>query len=157
MAHQDQTYSALRLAVEQAQQQRDDCTVALRGKREQLSHAQQQLDQLQLYAHEMDAKWLGKSGTHVSSDWVRHQSQFLGRLTQAMAMQEGVLQQIRRQESVALQALGRAEQRLLALQKLLAQRQLEQLRRHERKEQQAMDELSLQLVMRNPFRPGVRP
>ncbi|MBT0569520.1 flagellar export protein FliJ [Curvibacter sp. CHRR-16] len=141
-------HRALQLAIEQAQRQRDACAKALMARRQQTAAAMQQLEQLQSYAAEMDARWARQGMAGVSVDWVTHQNQFMSRLQQATGMQEGVVAQMRRHEDTARQTLVQAEQRLTVLQKVWQQRQLQAQQQQARYEQKAMDEMAMQLSMR---------
>jgi len=113
------------------------------------AQAQGQMQQLQQYAQEMDTRWT--HGAHRSSttpELLHHQYQFMGRLTQAIGLQEGVLQSAQRRVDAARQMLVQAEQRLASLKQVLALRQAERAALLRRSEQKQMDEFAAQQYQR---------
>lgn len=141
-------HRALQLAIEQAQRQRDACAQALQARRQQTAGAVAQLEQLQSYASEMDARWARQGMGGVSVDWVAHQNQFMARLQQATSLQDGVVNQMRKHEETARQTLVQAEQRLSVLQKVWQQRLQQEQQKQARYEQKMLDDMAMQLAVR---------
>ncbi|MBN9412059.1 MAG: flagellar export protein FliJ [Burkholderiales bacterium] len=133
----------LQAARDLALRQRDEAAARLAAARQAWMGAQQQLDQLQGYAHETDARWApGGAGGACTPEVMRHHYQFMQRLGHAIALQSGAVDgQARRVEEHA-GLLRSAEARLESLQQVLARRDQQLAREARRREQKATDEMA---------------
>ncbi|MBC7916893.1 MAG: flagellar FliJ family protein [Rhodoferax sp.] len=140
--------SGIALAVEHAQRQRDRLAEAHAHTQRTLADAQAQLEQLQTYARDTDARWIGATGSAYSAEVLRHYYQFGGRLQQAIQMQSGVIAGVANAVGEAHAALLQGEFRLAAIQRLHATRlqQIQQMK--SRREQIQSDELATMQFLR---------
>lgn len=141
--------SGIALAVEHAQRQRDGLAEEHVRTLRTLADGQAQLLQLQTYARDTDARWIGATGSAYSAEVLRHYYQFGGRLQQVIQMQNGVIAGQVNAVVEAHAALLQGEFRLAAIQKLHATRlrQIQQIK--SRKEQGQSDELATMQFLRN--------
>ena len=137
-------FHAFELAITLATRQRD----ALAQKHAQAvrncEFAKAQLAQLQGYASDTDARWIGADMPAVSSELIRHHYQFTDRLQQAVQMQHGVIANMDRQLASAHQFLLQAEFRLAGLEQVLKTRRAAAERLAQQREQRATDEFASQ-------------
>lgn len=135
-------FRALELAIEQATQQRDAQARRHAQAQKTLHFAQGQLDQLQNYSKDTDARWVDGKSINLSVELVKHHYQFMDRLLHAVTQQQGVIANLQRQLDGAHQALLQAEYRLAGFKQLLKARSAEQLLQQHRREQRATDEFA---------------
>jgi flagellar FliJ protein len=134
---------SISLAIELATRRRDEFAKALARVRRVLGSSQDQMAQLQGYAGDTDARWMGSSTTIVlSAELIRHHYQFMDRLQQAIVMQAGVLTNGGRQVEQAEKALVQAEFRLAGLNQVLKTRQAAAQLVQKRREQRMTDEFA---------------
>jgi flagellar FliJ protein len=137
-------WSALALAITQAERARDAARQKSAQCLSQLRFGQAQLKQLQGYAEETDQRWVGLYTGTVAAEVIRHRYQFMDRLMDAIGLQKNALQTLQTQLDAANQALLLTEQRLMALQKVLALRQRQWQAEQARREQRITDEFASQ-------------
>lgn len=143
-------FHGLQLAIDLAVRQRDACAQGLALAQQQTQHGQQQLQQLQSYAQDTDARWTqGQPAAGLSAELVRHHYQFVERLQHAIGMQDGVMANLVRQELQCRQALAQAEMRLAGLKQVLDRRLQQRLAVEQRREQARMDEMAALMHARN--------
>ncbi len=135
-------FHAIELAITVASRRRDalakDYAQAIRN----LDFGKGQLAQLEGYAADTDARWVGSHQSALSGELVRHHYQFVDRLQQAVQMQHSAIGSLEGQCEAARQALLQAEFRLAGLQQVLDRRMAAaQLAQH-RREQRATDEFA---------------
>jgi flagellar FliJ protein len=135
-------FRALELAIEQATQQRDAQARKHAQAQKTLQFAQGQLQQLQSYSNDTDARWIGGHAVNLSVELIRHHYQFMDRLQQAASQQQGVIANLERQLAGAHQVLLQAEYRLAGFKQVLKGRRAEQLVVQKRREQRATDEFA---------------
>ena len=137
------------LAIELATRKRDDLAKAAARMEKTLQFAKVQMNQLEGYAAETDARWI-QSGTEGRSvELMRHHYQFMERLQHAIGLQSGVMANTGQQVEAAKQLLLQAEYRLAGLNQVLKTRQAEVLLREQRREQRQTDEFAAMLHARN--------
>jgi flagellar FliJ protein len=128
--------SALMVAVEMASRKRDDARKVLQDSQAAQQAARDQLEQLEGYARETEARWGMKADTAVQPEVMYHHYQFMGRLGQASVMQTGVVGDQAQRVDMARRALIDAELRLTSLRKVLEKRrhdlELQQMRRDQK-------------------------
>ncbi len=136
------TVKGLMLAIEAAQRAREHATADLLRVMQATRSAQSQMDQLEHYALETEAKW-GTASLRVSSaELMRHHYQFLNRLQHAIGLQRLTLGQLADQTVAAQSALLQIDLRLASLQKIDARQRAAQAAAANRQEQRQMDELA---------------
>lgn len=135
---------AFELAIELATRQRDAQAQKHAQAQRNCEFAKNQLAQLQGYANDTDARWIGSSMPAVSGELIRHHYQFVDRLQQAVQMQHGVIANMDRQLASAHQVLLQAEFRLAGLQQVLKTRQAAAQRVAQQREQRMTDEFASQ-------------
>ena len=141
-------FRSIVLAIEVAAVKRDQAMAQLQDVQRAYAFAQEQMKQLQQYAQETDQRWMQGAQRITTPELLHHQYQFMGRLTQAIALQEGALASTLRRIEVAKQTVVQAELRLASLKQVLARRQEAQLRLQVRQEQKQMDEFAAQQTQR---------
>lgn len=132
----------IELAIELATRQRDELAKAHAQAIRNVAFARDQMGNLEGYARDTDAKWLGAAHTAVSAGILQHHFQFMDRLQQAISMQTGVIENLLAQQAVAHNALLQAEFRLAGLNKVLEVRQASAQVRRQRSEQRHTDEFA---------------
>ena len=133
---------AVQLAVELAQRRRDDAARVLSGALLQQKAAFEQLDQLEAYARETQAKWTDRAQVSASPALMYHHYQFMGKLDQAVLFQTNVIHNHENQVGRLRQALVDADQRLMSFKHVLEARKAVIAQVQNRQEQRQMDELA---------------
>ena len=142
--------NALMVAVEVASRKRDDARKVLQDTQAAQQAARDQLDQLEGYARETEARWGLRADTAVQPEVMYHHYQFIGKLEHAIGLQSGVVQDQARRVEQARQALLQAELRLTSLRKVVERKQHELAIAQMRREQKQTDErASLRLAVAN--------
>jgi len=135
-------FRALELAIEQATRQRDEQARQHAQAQRTLDFARGQLDQLQNYSVDTDARWIGGHAVNLSVEMVKHHYQFTERLQNAVHMQQGVIANLERQLAAAHQRLLQAEYRLTGFKHVLQSRRSAMRLVQQRQEQRATDEFA---------------
>ncbi len=139
--------SALEVAVAMALRQRDGARHSLRDVRAGAAAAREQMEQLETYANETQARWGMRAGASVAPEVIFHHQHFMGRLDHAMQLQTSVLAGHSQRVVAGESALLAAELRLATLKKLVAKRQSERELVEQRRDQKQTDERA-QLALR---------
>ncbi len=134
---------SLALAIEMATRARDQADQALMQARRAVQFAQGQLDQLESYAADTEARWATATAVSVSAELMHHHHHFLQRLRQAVGMQSGVITDLQRQAETARLRRVQEEVRLAALQQLVKKKLSDRAQLEARREQKQMDELAV--------------
>lgn len=134
---------SLTLAIEVAERARDAADQAWQQARRGLQFARGQLDQLESYAADTDARWSTAAAVTVSAELMQHHQHFMQRLRHAMGLQTGVISDLERQAEAARLQRVQQEVRLKALQQLLEKKLVARARQEARREQKQMDELAV--------------
>lgn len=142
-------FRALELAIEQATRQRDEQARKHAQAQRTLTYANGQLSQLQNYAGDTDARWMGGTAVDLSAELIKHHYQFMDRLHNAIAQQQGVIANLEHQLSLAHQDLLKAEYRLAGIKQVLKGRRAAQQVVLQRREQRITDEFAAQRHARN--------
>lgn len=135
-------FRALELAIEQATRQRDDQARRHAQAQRALDYGQGQLNQLQNYSNDTDARWIGGQSVDLSVELLKHHYQFMDRLQNAVHLQHGVITNLERQRTAAHQMLLQAEYRLAGFKQVLKSRRAAQDVVQQRREQRATDEFA---------------
>ncbi len=142
------TLSGLQVAIDLATRQRDDAGQALAQVVRRFDHAQLQMEQLRSYAADTSSRWSVAAQASATPQIVGHYYQFMERLDQTIAMQEGAIAEVQRQREAARKVLLEAEVRMAGLNRLLDKRRVELARAQEQREQRQSDELAAQMHRR---------
>jgi flagellar FliJ protein len=134
--------NGLHAARDLAERQRDEAAQLLATVRQSQAAAQAQLDQLEGYARDTDARWSAASGRAASPEVMQHHYQFMQRLGQAIAMQQRTMDNHAHQVTMRTNGLREAEARLESLNQVLAQRRKAEAVQERRREQKAVDEMA---------------
>ena len=132
--------SALAVAVEAASRKRDDARRVLQDTLAAQQAARSQLDQLEDYARETQARWGMKADTAVKPEVMFHHYHFMDRLGYAAGVQTGVVGDHASRVEAARSALLEAELRLASLKKVVEKRRLDLERAEMRRDQKQTDE-----------------
>ena len=143
------TMSALTLAIQLAHERRDEAGRGLMQAQRAYMQAQNQLDQLETYAADTEARWVSAAQIAMSTGILQHHYQFMERLRHAIHLQEGVLADMRRQIEAAKLQVQLAETKLAGLQKVLASQQRAWRLKLAQREQRETDEFAAMQYTRN--------
>lgn len=133
---------SIRLAIDVATKKRDQLSKELAEIQKTMLFSQGQLEQLQTYSGDTDARWTSVARVCATPELMRHHYQFMDRLHHAMGLQQGVLSDLLRRTEVARKVLLDAEFRLNGLKRILATRQAETMAGQVRREQKQADEFA---------------
>ena len=145
--------NAIQLAIDLAQRKRDAAAKALAQALQTEQAGQLQLQQLESYARETEAKWLGRGQQGTSAELMHHHFQFLAKLDHAIAFQRNVLQGQGQRVEQARQALLAAEQHQSRFEKIQTMRQQAHALELQRTEQKLMDEMASRMGQKPLARP----
>lgn len=140
---------SVQLAIELATRDRDELAKTVARVERSLTFVHEQMAQLEGYAAETDARWIGSAERNVSPELMRHHYQFMDRLQQAIGMQSSAIVSTGRQLEQAKANLLRAEFRLSGLNQVLKNRQAVLQRKERRREQRQTDEFAAMQHARN--------
>jgi flagellar FliJ protein len=144
-----QALRSLQLAIEMATRARDEADQALQHALRVLQNAQAQMAQLAGYADETDLRWTTANASALSGELMMHHRNFMGRLREAIQMQEGVMRNLERQADTARQRRVQREIKLKSFEQLLEKRLRERAVLAARREQKQMDEFAGQMHARH--------
>jgi flagellar FliJ protein len=133
---------SVQLAIDLATRNRDALMLALSSERSRVASANDQLNQLEGYAAETDARWIGGSAGAVSNELIQHHYQFMARLQHAIALQRATIVNAEQQQERVRSQLVSAEVRLSGLNQILAIREKAIALRIKRREQKQTDEFA---------------
>ena len=130
------------LAIQVATLRRDQAAAVLQQMQQSQAFAQEQMSQLQTYAGETEARWAKAAQISVTPEMMRHHYQFMGRLQQAVILQEGVLGQWGSKVERARKHWLETEFRVTSLKQVLKNKEAELAVVRGRREQKEMDEFA---------------
>lgn len=131
---------SLAVAVEVSERKRDEARRVLQDALAAQQAARAQLDQLEDYARETEARWGMKADTAMQPEVMYHHYQFMARLGHAAGMQTGVVGDHAGRVEAAQRALLDAELRLASLRKVMDKRRYELELAQARRDQKQTDE-----------------
>jgi len=134
--------ASVQLAADVALRKRDEAGLVLVQVQRSQRHAQDQLDQLESYAHETVSRWTAAAQVQATPELMRHHYQFMERLHHAIGLQRAAVAKVALQVETANQALLQAEFRLAALKQVLARKKAEVQAVQDKREQKQMDEFA---------------
>ncbi|MGB6099045.1 MAG: flagellar export protein FliJ [Comamonas thiooxydans] len=143
--------NALNVAIEAAERKRDAARTTMQERQRAQQAAQAQMDQLQGYVLEMQARWGAQEGLAVQPEVMHHQYQFMERLQHAIGLQTRVVADQDIRLETARQALLAAELRVTSLQKVVQARRRDVALAQMRREQKDTDERASMAFFRRSF------
>ena len=143
--------NALNVAIEAAERKRDAARTTMQERQRAQQAAQAQMDQLQGYVLEMQARWGAQEGLAVQPEVMHHPYQFLARLQHAIGLQTRVVADQDIRLETARQALLAAELRVTSLQKVVQARRRDVALAQMRREQKDTDERATMAFFRRSF------
>ncbi len=143
---------SVQLAIDVATQRRDAATQELGHAERAQRHAHQQLDQLESYAAETDAKWTRGATQGAAPELMFHHFQFMARLQHAIGLQRQAIGEAAAQVAAAKRVLLEAELRLMRLNHLLQAKRRALDAAQSRREQKQMDEFATHQYLRSAGR-----
>ena len=135
---------ALQSLLEHAERERDEAMACLLQTEDSSRRLRQQLEQLQAYRADYQARSPGSGGQAAPIELLRCHQGFVQRLDQALAQQGQLLASAESQLLLQRQLLLERETRVAAVRKLVERRLHEQQRSLARQEQKRSDEASAQ-------------
>ena len=135
-------FGGLRLAIELALVRRDQALAELQKHKQSHAYAQDQMNQLQQYATETEQRWAQGAQKGTTPELLHHHYQFMGRLQQAVILQQDVLMGLSGKVEIAQHNVLQTEFRLASLKQVLASRLADQARQQQRRDQKQMDEFA---------------
>lgn len=132
--------SGLRAAREVAEMREQAAAKVLAQKQRTLEEQRRQLESLVLYRDEYTENLARPKS--LDANRLRDYRAFLARLNDAIAQQQRVLEHARSELEVARLDWQHAHTKVLALDRLIAAREQEAMKRHERREQNTLDDLA---------------
>lgn len=136
------------LAIDLATRKRDALRQALAHEHATVGRAYEQMNQLEGYAGETDARWINGSAGAVSNELIQHHYQFMARLQHAIGLQRTAISNAEQQQERVRLQLVEAEVRLSGLNQILESRQKTIELRVKRREQKQTDEFAANLYAR---------
>lgn len=143
---------SIALAIEVATRKRDQAGKYLMQAQRACTFAQNQLDQLESYAADSQARWTASAQVSVTAGLLQHHYQFMERLRHAIALQLSVIADLDFQQEAAKKRALDAEFRLAGLRKVMKKKQEEIVLKMNRREQKQMDEFAAMQFARTASR-----
>ena len=143
------TIQTLNKVVEIAEKRRDEALGALGQMQRELQIAQDQMDQLQAYAQEAEARWAARSAVGVDTALLMHHRQFMHKIHHALEFQNGVLGDRQRHIDNAQEQVHAAERDLAGLRKFAERKQQAIDHKAQRQDQKYTDEMALSIHLRH--------
>ena len=132
----------LLVAIDVARHKRDEAGLVLAQVQRNRDNAQSQMEQLQGYAADTESRWSGPAQGSATPQIMGHYYQFMDRLQQTIALQQGVIAEWQRQCETAKRFLLEADVRVAGLSRLLVKKRLVLARAQEQREQKESDEIA---------------
>ncbi|CAB5699316.1 flagellar biosynthesis chaperone [Delftia tsuruhatensis] len=143
--------NALMVAIDAASRKRDEARQAVQERQRAQQAAQAQMDQLQTYVKEMQARWGVHENQSVQPEVMFHQYQFMDRLQHAIGLQTRVLADLAIRLEAAQKALMACELRVSSLRKVVEVRRRDVALAQMRREQKETDERAAIQFFRRSF------
>lgn len=138
----------LHKVVEIAEKRRDEALGVLAQKQREQQAAQGQMDQLQAYAQEAEARWKARGAAGVDAALLMHHRQFMHKIHHAMDFQQSVLSERQQQIDQAQAQVHEAERDLAGLRKFTDRKQQAIDQKAQRQDQKQTDEMALTIHLR---------
>jgi flagellar FliJ protein len=139
----------LHKVVELAEKRRDEALGVVARMQRELQLAQGQMDQLQAYAQEAEARWATRSAVGVDTALLMHHREFMHKIHHALEFQRGVLADRTRLIDTAQEQVHATERDLAGLRKFTDRKQQVIQHKAQRQEQKQTDEMALSIHLRH--------
>jgi flagellar FliJ protein len=140
--------TSMELATSLARRLRDQALQDFNVSQQQLQFEQNQLQQLQSYSDETQARWVTQSRGHATPELMRHYYQFMDKLQQAVVMQTQIVRDAVHRVDMRQAALMQSEATLSGRETLCDQIRAGQRRLAHQREQKLLDEMAAQQYRR---------
>lgn len=140
--------ASLQPVLELAEQKRDDALQRLGQAQRELQQAEQQMSQLQDYTAESLQRWSQRATLGVSPTLLHTHQQFMAKLDDAVAFQNGVLQRMHAHVAHCQQQVQEAERELASLKKFTQRREEAWQHQLQQQEQKRNDEMAANVFRR---------
>ncbi|WP_382161793.1 flagellar export protein FliJ [Hydrogenophaga sp. ANAO-22] len=140
--------NTLNKVVELAEKRRDEALGVVAQMQRELKLAQDQMDQLQAYALEAEARWVTRSATGVDPALLMHHREFMHKIYHAVEFQRGVLADRQRLIDTAQEQVHVTERDLSGLRKFTDRKVQAIAHKAQRQEQKQTDEMALSIHLR---------
>ena len=138
----------LHKVVDIAEKRRDEALGVLAQMQRELRVAQDQMDQLQAYAQEAEARWAARSAVGVDTALLMHHRQFMAKIDHALDFQRGVLRERMELIERAQGQVHVCERDVAGLRKFTERKQMAVQHRVQRQDQKNTDEMALAIHLR---------
>jgi flagellar FliJ protein len=138
----------LHKVVELAEKRRDEALGVMAQMQRELQMAQDQMDQLQSYAQEAEARWAARCSVGVDTALLMHHREFMHKIHHALEFQRGVLADRGRLIERAQEQVHTAERDLAGLRKFTDRKQQAIVHKAQRQDQKNTDEMALSIHLR---------
>lgn len=138
----------LHKVVELAEKRRDEALGVLGQMQRELRMAQEQMDQLQSYAREAEARWAVRSAAGVDGALLMHHREFMHKIHHALEFQRGVLSDRERLIERAQEQVHVTERDLAGLRKFTDRKHMAIAQKLQRQDQKNTDEMALTIHLR---------
>jgi flagellar FliJ protein len=133
---------SIALAIDVATRKRDHAGKLLVQAQRACLFAQNQLDQLESYAADSEARWTASAQISITPELLQHQYQFMDRLRHAIGLQRNAIADLDFQRDAARKRALDAEFRLAALEHVMKKKRSNLTAQASRREQKQMDEFA---------------
>ena len=130
------------LGIDVGTRQRDEAGKLMARVQRDWRGAQDQMEQLEAYAADTEARWAVSAQVRSTPEIVRHYYQFMERLQQAIALQGQALAGLDKELATARKLLLEAEIRIASLNQLLERKRTGIHRQQAKREQKQLDEFA---------------
>lgn len=138
----------LHKVVELAEKRRDEALGVLAQMQRERQVAQDQMDQLQAYSVEAEARWVARTAVGVDTALLMHHREFMHKIHHALEFQRGVLADRQRLIDTAQEQVHMTERDLMGLRKFTDRKQQAMAHKAQRQEQKQTDEMALSIHLR---------
>lgn len=142
------TLQTLNKVVELAEKRRDEALGSLGRMQRELQVAQEQMDQLQAYEQESQARWNARGSAGVDTALLMHHRQFMQKIHHAMEFQRGVIGEREAMIERCQEQVHATERDLAGLRKFAERKQQALQHKAQRLEQKQTDEMALTIHLR---------
>jgi flagellar FliJ protein len=143
------------LAIELATDKRDKASQSLMRAQRAHLFAQDQMQQLETYAHETESRWTAAAQASTTPELMRHHYQFMDRLHHAIGLQKVVTADTSERVEAEKRLVLEAEFRLVSLKQVLKKKQAGLALIQGRREQKQMDEFAASRSKPPPLGHGI--
>ena len=138
--------NSLQIVIDLSRRRRDQVGVRVTAAQRELNNAQQQLEQLNQFAHEGQTRWLSRAAEGVTAVLMQHQQEFAEKIQHAIQFQMNVIAQREEALQAELSALQAAEREMATLEKVAERTRNAQQVAAGKAEQKRNDEMAMSML-----------